>query len=63
VNPLNETAEVMCPFCGTVGAINVDLSGGSNQTFVEDCEVCCRPRVVHVEAADEDEVRVWVGRS
>ena len=51
------------PICGTVGAISVDLSGGSNQTFVEDCEVCRHPRVVHVEASGEDEVRVWVERS
>jgi hypothetical protein len=42
--------EVVCPFCGSMDQITVDASGGSSQTFVEDCASCCHPRVVHVEA-------------
>jgi hypothetical protein len=41
----------------------VDAGGGAHQTYTEDCAVCCRPRVVHVEPGDEpDEVRVWLER-
>jgi hypothetical protein len=32
---------------------------GMSQEFVEDCPVCCRPNVVHVEIDDDGEVRAW----
>lgn len=52
-----------CPFCGEEEEIFVDAGGGSSQTYTEDCPVCCRPRVVHVEPGDEPgEVRVWLER-
>jgi hypothetical protein len=52
-----------CPFCGEVEEVYVDSGGGSTQTYTEDCAVCCRPRVVHVEPGDEPgEVRVWLER-
>lgn len=31
-----------CPFCGETISILLDLSVPS-QSYVEDCEVCCRP--------------------
>lgn len=41
----------------------MDQGGGERQTYTEDCAVCCRPRVVHVEPGDEPgEVRVWLER-
>lgn len=55
--------EVACPFCGEVDEIAVDLGGGASQTYVEDCAVCCRPRVVHVEPSDEPGApNVWLER-
>ncbi len=41
---VNETIEkeFCCPFCGEEISVLLDLSV-SNQTFIEDCEVCCRP--------------------
>ncbi len=54
---------VACPFCGEEEEIFVDAGGGDSQTYTEDCPVCCRPRVVHVEPGDEaGEVRVWLER-
>ena len=54
---------VACPFCGESDELAVDAGGGDHQTYVEDCAVCCRPRVVHVEPGDEPgEVRVWLER-
>ncbi len=31
-----------CPFCGETISVLLDLSVPS-QSYVEDCEVCCRP--------------------
>ena len=53
-----------CPFCGEEEEVFVDSGGGAHQTYVEDCAVCCRPRVVHVEPGEEPgEVHVWLERS
>lgn len=61
--PRRRSEEVACPFCGEREALHVDAGGGAHQTYVEDCAVCCRPRVVHVEPGDEPgEVRVWLER-
>jgi len=58
-------AALQCPFCGEPEEIFVDLGGGTRQEYVEDCAVCCRPRVVHVEPArDSDaDVEVWLERA
>ncbi|MCK6546960.1 CPXCG motif-containing cysteine-rich protein [Myxococcota bacterium] len=57
------STEVQCPYCGETDTLYVDPGGGVHQSYVEDCAVCCRPRVVHVEPADEHgEVSVWVER-
>lgn len=54
---------VSCPFCGESEELYVDPGGGSEQTYVEDCAVCCRPRIVHVERGDEPgELNVWLER-
>jgi hypothetical protein len=31
-----------CPFCGERISMLLDLSAGG-QSYIEDCEVCCRP--------------------
>ena len=33
---------IRCPFCAESMTIVVDLSAGG-QSYVEDCEICCRP--------------------
>ena len=56
-------ALVQCPFCGQPDELYVDPGGGDEQTYTEDCAVCCRPRIVHVERGDEPgDVRVWLER-
>lgn len=45
--------------CGEEIVIPVDLSAGESQAYVEDCPVCCRPNVIHVEDEENGEVRVW----
>jgi len=53
----------VCPSCGERIVIPVDLSGGEEQKYVEDCPVCCNPNVIHVELMGaEDAPRVWAER-
>jgi len=42
-----ETVEIQCPYCGECIEISVDCSV-ENQSYVEDCLVCCRPMDVTV---------------
>jgi len=35
--------EFTCPYCGEEISMVLDLSVG-RQTYIEDCEVCCKPR-------------------
>jgi hypothetical protein len=46
VEPMDESFEIVCPYCGEQLEIFVepDVAG----TFVQDCEVCCNPWTVHV---------------
>jgi len=55
-------AIVVCPYCGEEVEISVDPGGGSSQSYVEDCVVCCSPWQVHVEYAGGD-VQVSVTRT
>ena len=51
-----------CPYCGERITILVDHSVDV-QTYVEDCEVCCRPITLTVVVDEEDErVRLEVRR-
>jgi hypothetical protein len=57
---MNEPFVVTCPYCGEEVEILVeaDVSG----TFVQDCEVCCRPWSVRVSGWGEDR-SLEVGRA
>ncbi len=41
-----DTVTYSCAFCGEDNEVFVDPSGGSRQTFTEDCTVCCRPNLI-----------------
>lgn len=56
----DSTAEVECPYCGESMAISLDTGGGSNQDYVEDCQVCCRPWRVRVNYQNDGTAEVWV---
>jgi len=38
-----------CAGCGKWNSTNVDESAGCRQSYIEDCQVCCRPNVLRVE--------------
>jgi len=39
--------------------IPVNVSAGRSQQHIEDCPVCCRPNVNHVEIDEDREMTVW----
>jgi len=45
-----------CAFCGEDNEVLVDPSGGSHQTFTEDCTVCCRPNLITLTLDDDGDV-------
>ena len=49
----------ICEACGEEIVIPLDASQGASQEYVEDCPVCCRPNVVHVEFDEDGGARVW----
>jgi Cysteine-rich CPXCG len=49
----------ICDACGEEIVIPVDLCEGSSQSYVEDCPVCCRANIIHVDVDEAGHVRVW----
>lgn len=45
---MNDDLYLSCPYCGENVEIDIDESGGSKQSYVEDCPVCCQPWTVEV---------------
>lgn len=56
-----EEQEVACPYCGEAITLLLDGSAGSH-SYTEDCQVCCRPIVVHVGAFGGSELHADVRR-
>mgnify|MGYP001819200696 FL=1 len=56
---LNDEATYICDACGEEIAVPLDSSQGSSQEYVEDCPVCCRANVIHVEIDDDGIARIW----
>lgn len=42
------TSSFQCASCGELNETYVDASAGSRQSYVEDCQVCCRPNVLTI---------------
>ncbi|MEL4897213.1 CPXCG motif-containing cysteine-rich protein [Crocosphaera sp. Alani8] len=56
---MQTTAEYSCAFCGESSTTFIDLSAGSNQSYIEDCQVCCRPNILYI-TVDEDTLEVTI---
>jgi hypothetical protein len=48
---LETTAEVSCPYCGEAITLLLDLSV-EEQSYIEDCSVCCQPMNVSYRVED-----------
>lgn len=44
----DEFVAVQCPYCGERFETHVDVTAGE-RTYIEDCEVCCRPCELAIE--------------
>ncbi len=42
------TSGFQCASCGEWNETSVDESAGSRQSYVEDCQVCCRPKLLKI---------------
>ncbi|WLD12778.1 CPXCG motif-containing cysteine-rich protein [Planctellipticum variicoloris] len=56
---MREDASYICDSCGEEIVIPLDVTQGASQEYVEDCPVCCRANVIHVEFDDDGDARVW----
>ena len=50
---MNDDAYYICNSCGEEIVVPIDLSAGQQQSYVEDCPVCCNPNVIEVEIDDD----------
>ena len=53
-------ATVRCPYCGEINEIALDPGSGTEQEYVEDCQVCCRPWQVRVHYLGDGTAEVSV---
>ena len=53
-------ATVYCPSCGEANEVALDPGGGSEQEYVEDCQVCCRPWLMYVKYGRDGSAEVEV---
>ena len=56
MNLLDEQT-ISCPYCGEYFTVLVDCSI-AEQSYTEDCQVCCQPIVLDVYIDDSDQVSV-----
>lgn len=51
---MESTAEYTCAYCGESNLTFVDWSAGEQQSYIEDCQVCCRPNVLYIRVDEEN---------
>ena len=54
-----DEASYVCDACGEEIVIPVDISAGMEQEYIEDCPVCCRPNLIHIEFDGSGDVNAW----
>lgn len=60
MNELLETP-VECPYCGEPSVLLVDPSQ-PEQSYIEDCQVCCQPIAIRAEILQDGSCRVEARR-
>jgi hypothetical protein len=56
---MEASAEFCCAFCGEPNSTLIDLSAGMSQSYIEDCQVCCRPNQLFI-TIDEGSLSVEI---
>jgi len=59
---LDDYYSFLCPYCGADNTLDIDITGGSNQSFVTDCETCCAPIAVRAQIRNGEIVSVDIRR-
>ena len=59
---MQEEVFTQCPFCFEEISILVDPSV-DDQTYIEDCQVCCRPIQFHVHCEEGEFVSISADRA
>jgi Cysteine-rich CPXCG len=57
---LEQCADSTCPYCGEPIQVRVDVSAGTH-SYVEDCQVCCKPMMITVAVTEGELSEVVVG--
>ena len=56
---MHDEATYICGACGEEIVVPIDVSQGEEQEYVEDCPVCCRANLIHVQIDGDGEASVW----
>ncbi|TWT42532.1 CPXCG motif-containing cysteine-rich protein [Botrimarina hoheduenensis] len=56
---MQDEATYICGECGEEIVVPIDPTEGEHQQYVEDCPVCCRANVIHVELDEDGTPRAW----
>jgi hypothetical protein len=60
---LPDSASYLCDYCNEANQVSIDMSDGMHQEFIEECRVCCRPNVIHMEIDERGRIRIWNERA
>ena len=59
---MQDEGSYVCDWCGEEIVVPLDVSAGDRQEYVEDCPVCCRPNLIHIDVEENGDIRVWAAR-
>ncbi len=55
-----EQTEFQCPYCGELNSLEYSRSEGKSQSFIQDCEVCCRPIEIDIRTEQDGFISVVI---
>ena len=51
---------IHCPYCGEYQTVLIDPSDLEEETYIEDCQVCCRPIYFHLSEGFDGSVSLRI---
>ena len=62
MSQLEEDLEYNCPYCAAALSLRLDNTAGSRQSFIVDCENCCRPIEIELDVEPDGYVSLIAKR-